>query len=84
MFDVLLAMPVSQSRWSCSPSQGLLQVKSEVQASSFKPVVFDGVRAVADKGDHRHIGEREEAYGFTTVEQLLADFERDVRNWRSS
>jgi hypothetical protein len=36
------------------------------------------------KGDHRHIGEREEAYGFTTVEQLLADFERDVRNWGSS
>ncbi len=36
------------------------------------------------KGDHRHLGEREEAYRFTTVEQLLADFERDVRNWRPS
>ena len=33
------------------------------------------------KGDHRHIGDREEAYGFTSVEQLLVDFERDVNDW---
>lgn len=26
------------------------------------------------KGDHRHIDDREEAYCFTTVEQLIADF----------
>ena len=31
------------------------------------------------KGDHRHIGEREEAYSFTTVKALLVDFRRDVR-----
>lgn len=31
------------------------------------------------KGDHRHIGEREEPYSFTTVKALLADFRRDVR-----
>ena len=30
------------------------------------------------KGDHRHLGEREEDYSFTTLEQLLVDFERDV------
>lgn len=34
------------------------------------------------KGDHRHVGEREEAYRFTTLEDLLADFERDVNDWR--
>jgi len=33
------------------------------------------------KGDHRHLGEREEDYNFTTLEQLLADFERDVKEW---
>jgi hypothetical protein len=49
LFDILLGMPVSQSRWSCSPSEVPLQVKSEVRALSFKPVVFDGVRAVADR-----------------------------------
>ncbi len=33
------------------------------------------------KGDHRHHGFREENYVFTTLEQLLADFERDVTEW---
>ena len=33
------------------------------------------------KGDHRHIGEREEDYRFTTVDRLLDDFERDISNW---
>ena len=34
------------------------------------------------KGDHRHVGEKEEDYTFTTLEKLLDDFERDVENWR--
>ncbi|MBI2959643.1 MAG: hypothetical protein HYY28_04960 [Betaproteobacteria bacterium] len=34
------------------------------------------------KGDHRHIGEQEEDYVFTTLEQLIEDFRRDVENWR--
>jgi hypothetical protein len=34
------------------------------------------------KGDHRHIGEREEVYAFTTMEQLLEDFRREVEDWR--
>ena len=29
-----------------------------------------------------HIGAREETYAFTTLDALLADFERDVENWR--
>ncbi len=33
------------------------------------------------KGDHRHLGEREEDYNFSTLEQLVADFERDVNEW---
>ncbi len=33
------------------------------------------------KGDHRHIGDREEAYMFTTVEKLLEDFRRDIEDW---
>ena len=31
------------------------------------------------KGDHRHAGPREEPYRFSTVENLLRDFMRDVR-----
>ncbi|MGP2494311.1 toxin-antitoxin system TumE family protein [Mesorhizobium sp. PUT5] len=30
------------------------------------------------KGDHRHIGDREEPFEFTTLEALLTAFERDM------
>lgn len=44
-------------------------------------VLYDNERG---KGDHRHLGEREEDYRFDTLEQLLADFERDVNEWSPS
>jgi hypothetical protein len=34
------------------------------------------------KGDHRHLGNVETTYNFTTVEQLIADFWSDVRHAR--
>lgn len=36
------------------------------------------------KGDHRHLGEREEGYNFVSLERLLADFEHDVNQWSTS
>lgn len=33
------------------------------------------------KGDHRHYGEQESEYSFTTPEALLAAFERDIARW---
>lgn len=30
------------------------------------------------KGDHRHVGSREESYRFTTLRKLVEDFEADV------
>ena len=33
------------------------------------------------KGDHRHIGDRQEDYAFTTAEALLADFWAEVDRW---
>jgi hypothetical protein len=36
----------------------------------------------AGKGDHKHIGEDEMPYEFTTPKSLLADFWDDVNNWR--
>lgn len=33
------------------------------------------------KGDHRHIGSKETAYEFTTPEQLIADFQKDIARW---
>lgn len=36
------------------------------------------------KGDHRHLSGVETEYEFSTVEQLLEDFERDVNIWSST
>lgn len=36
------------------------------------------------KGDHRHVGNREQAYAFTDVETLIRDFLSDVERWRST
>jgi len=33
------------------------------------------------KGDHTHAGGVESVYDFTSLDKLLADFERDVMNW---
>jgi hypothetical protein len=69
------------------------QVPSPVAGSShdFKyrlALVVNGVCVLsydneAGKGDHKHIGEREVPYSFTTPAQLLADFWDDVDNWRA-
>ena len=34
------------------------------------------------KGDHRHVGDIEMPYSFSTYEKLLADFWADVDKWR--
>ena len=36
----------------------------------------------AGKGDHRHVGAVEKPYRFSTPEDLIADFWRDVDQWR--
>jgi Family of unknown function (DUF6516) len=35
------------------------------------------------KGDHKHVGDEQLPYVFTTPERLLADFWSDVDRWRS-
>ena len=35
----------------------------------------------AGKGDHRHTGEQEDNYAFTTPDKLLADFFNDIQRW---
>lgn len=48
--------------------------------------VVDGMCVVrydneTGKGDHRHFAGKEGAYRFTTVEQLLTDFQEDIARW---
>jgi hypothetical protein len=50
-------------------------------AAGVSRVRYDNERG---KGDHRHVGDREEDYLFTSVEQLLADFQSDVERWEQS
>lgn len=33
------------------------------------------------KGDHRHRGQNEQEYVFTTIENLIEDFRKDVEAW---
>ena len=35
------------------------------------------------KGGHRHFGEKERGYEFSSPEQLIADFERDIARWNN-
>ena len=35
----------------------------------------------AGKGDHRHWGEKETEYTFSTPEKLLTDFQNDIERW---
>lgn len=41
---------------------------------------FDNERG---KGDHRHDGDLEEPYQFTSIEELVSDFIEAVTQWRS-
>ena len=36
------------------------------------------------KGDHRHVGNREESYRFSSVQALIADFLSDVKRARGA
>ncbi|MGH8457016.1 MAG: toxin-antitoxin system TumE family protein [Stenotrophobium sp.] len=37
----------------------------------------------AGKGDHKHIGAAQRPYAFKSVEQLVADFQRDIVRWNN-
>lgn len=63
------------------PSMHSYKYRLYYGASGICRVRYDNERG---KGNHRHYGDREEAYNFTTLEQLLADFEQDVNGWSNS
>ena len=46
-----------------------------------RAVLYDNERG---KGDHRHYDGREEPYRFTLIEQLMADFNADIRRVRGT
>jgi hypothetical protein len=63
------------------PSTHRFKYRLYFGASGVSRVRYDNERG---KGDQRHIGDQEYAYTFSSVEQLLADFESDVERWGST
>jgi Family of unknown function (DUF6516) len=63
------------------PSQHRYKYRLYFGAAGVARVRYDNERG---KGDHRHVGDREQDYLFTSVEQLLADFQSDVERWEQS
>jgi len=61
------------------PSSHSYKYRLYYGAAGVSRVRYDNERG---KGDHRHIGEDEQEYTFTSVEQLLEDFRTDVERWR--
>jgi Family of unknown function (DUF6516) len=41
-------------------------------------VLYDNERG---KGDHRHFGAKQRPYGFSSPDQLMADFTADIARW---
>jgi Family of unknown function (DUF6516) len=62
-----------------SPSQHQYKYRLYFGKDGVSRVRYDNERG---KGDHRHIGEDERDYVFTSIEQLLEDFRFDVEHWR--
>jgi len=60
------------------PATHLFKYRLYFGASGVCRVRYDNERG---KGDHRHVGEQEFGYVFTSVEQLLEDFRLDVERW---
>ena len=64
-----------------APSTHRYKYRLYYGAAGINRVRYDNERG---KGDHRHMGDRQDDYVFSTVEQLLADFESDVNAWSRS
>ena len=60
------------------PSMHTYKYRLYFGATGVSRVRYDNERG---KGDHRHIGDNEFDYVFTSVEQLLVDFRLDVERW---
>jgi hypothetical protein len=60
------------------PSSHRYKYRLYFGAGGISRVRYDNERG---KGDHRHVGNQEFAYGFSSIEQLLRDFESDVERW---
>jgi hypothetical protein len=71
----ILEIKVWRVPYQVPPSQHFLKYSMFYGRPGERLVGYDNERG---KGDHRHYGDQEESYRFVAIEQLLADFRRDV------
>jgi len=77
--DAFVEIVVWQVPSPVSGSEHLFKYRLALVAEDVCVLRYDNE---AGKGDHRHVGERQEPYAFASPEALLADFWRDVEEWR--
>ncbi len=63
------------------PSEHRFKYRLYYGSASECRIRYDNERG---KGDHRHVGQKEDNYLFSSIERLLDDFERDIAEWSSS
>jgi hypothetical protein len=63
------------------PSAHVYKYRLYFGSGGIDRVRYDNERG---KGDHKHINSIEIDYIFSTIEQLLDDFENDIANWSES
>jgi hypothetical protein len=63
------------------PSQHLFKYRLVFIMNGERVVGFDNERG---KGDHCHLDGKEQSYRFTTIRQLMADFEAEIEKRRGS
>jgi hypothetical protein len=73
----IIEMTIWELQGAVSGSKHMLKYSLFYGIPGKRIVGYDNERG---KGDHKHIGEHEENYLFTSVEQLVADFLSDVAN----
>ena len=64
-----------------APSTHCFKYRLYFGAAGGSRVRYDNERG---KGDHRHIGDQELDYVFTSIESLLEDFRADVERWEQT
>jgi hypothetical protein len=65
---------------SLPPSEHPYKYRLAYVKNSECVVRYDNERG---KGDHRHFGDHEDQYSFSTPRKLIADFEADIARWNS-
>jgi hypothetical protein len=75
----LVEMAVWRLPEASRPSPHRFKYRLAYVVNGRRVIGYDNERG---KGDHRHVGDREEPYAFSSIERLLAEFTAEVEALR--